>query len=53
MVKEYTPQMMHNVFAHHPLTETQPDPKQWATTLWPTPRSFIVQHDFLGYGIFL
>ena len=53
MMKEYTKQVMHKAIAHHPLTDAQPVPEQWAATPWLTPTSFIVQHDIIWYGISL
>ena len=53
MIREYTKQVMHNAIAHHPLTNAQPVPEPQAATPWPTPPSFIVQHDVIWYGISL
>ena len=49
----FTKEVVHKTIAHHPLTNTQPVPKQ-QLPLWPTAHSFIgFSQDVICYGISL
>lgn len=46
-------QVMHSTVAHHPPTNTQPDPKQSSAAPGQTPLSLFTKHNILWYGLSL